>query len=715
MCVNVENGKIHVKEGKLGVWQDLLTKIPPLPIIAYALFERFRSADDEDKDLLATAQLLHDTALISTDDCVLDKLAYHTGLYDLHIHLNGSTESDWIWQDALKCPGRFAQFVCSEMTADADELYMQIDERFNRNHLYRLLYSASDIRHWMAKVCYSSKFAEAKQDVHLPTYFSINKRHLRLSFSRNKHPRMLYRHDSYLHSDLYREVRLLIDFYRKVENSISPVYGNVLHYYILIQSLLNRLLVQQVEQNGFDQFERITKNAMRDFSEGSYFHRRFNQVEGIYSKDVAFLEGRFAPKDKGAKMYALLCEIWKEYNNYAKGIDRCVHDAPIRKKDNPMELRLVGHFIKKKAGRYSCCQHFYLRENLEKQARLLIQMRKMQHFQDMIVGCDAAGNELHTPPEVFAPIFRRMRDSGVNKFTFHVGEDFNYIVSGIRAVYEAVCFLELREGDRVGHATALGLSPSLWRRRIGNKVVVRRANFLDDLIFAWKLLQRNSKFSTEVKKIEQDIGRHSKIVYKEEITPNLLLEAWEMRRLNPVKALVDPRRARLGLSRFDRDEFRLIESAKAHNEPAFAIFSKYHKKRVHDFMWGESGDIDQYIEIDSNFITEETIEELQLQVLKVLVESDVAIESMPTSNVRISCYKDHYEHHITRWLNINKITGYPEPSICICSDDPGIFATNIRNEYDLVKAMLNKKGVKGKDYEGLMTKLLQNSERYAFR
>ncbi len=714
--IHVEKGQIYVKEGELGAWQSLLIKMPPLPIIAYALFDKFRAVSDKDKDLAVTAHLLQDTALISTKNSELDELARNPGFYDLHIHLNGSTEADWIWQDALKRPGRFARFVCREMAAEADELFMQIDERFDRNHLYRLLYAASDIRYWMAEVCYGAEPSEVEPVSPLPTYFSLGHHHRRLAFPRNRHPRILFQPNSDLNSDLYREVRLLVDFYRKVETCGVPAYGNILHYYLLIQSLLNRLLVQQAEQNGFDQFERITRNAMRDFSEESYYHRRFNQVEGMYSEDVAFLEGRFAPKDKGMKMYNLLRTIEKEYDNYSRGKDRSNPGITAGEEKKRMEMKLVGHFIKKKVGRYSCCQHYQLRESLEKQARLLIEMRSMKPaFKEMIVGCDAAGNELHAPPEVFAPVFRRMRDSEMSNFTFHVGEDFNHIVSGIRAVYETVCFLELCDGNRLGHATALGLEPLLWKRRIGEKIVMRRANHLDDLVFTWKLLKNKSNFSKEVVKIEQEIRSHSKRIYAEEVTPNLLLQAWEMRSLNPVKALVDPRRAKLALSRFDREELRLIDKVKAENPAALAIFSKYHGKKVHDLMWGESGNSEQYIEIKTDFISEKAIKELQWQVLKVLVESDVAIESMPTSNFRISCYENYDEHHITRWLNLEKELDYPEPKVCICSDDPGIFATNIRNEYTHVQAMLNKKDVKGKDSEDFIAKLLHNSKKYAFR
>ena len=72
-------------------------------------------------------------------------------------------------------------------------------------------------------------------------------------------------------------------------------------------------------------------------------------------------------------------------------------------------------------------------------------------------GVDGASNELHAPPEPFAPSFRLVRRAGIPRATFHVGEDFLHLLTGIRAVAEALTFLDLRSGDRVGHATALAL------------------------------------------------------------------------------------------------------------------------------------------------------------------------------------------------------------------------------------------------------------------
>ena len=67
--------------------------------------------------------------------------------------------------------------------------------------------------------------------------------------------------------------------------------------------------------------------------------------------------------------------------------------------------------------------------------------------------------------------------------TFHVGEDFRHLLSGLRAVDEALRFLKMGPGDRIGHGMALGLSYRIWCQRVGNEVAMPRGERLDDLVW----------------------------------------------------------------------------------------------------------------------------------------------------------------------------------------------------------------------------------------
>ncbi len=90
----------------------------------------------------------------------------------------------------------------------------------------------------------------------------------------------------------------------------------------------------------------------------------------------------------------------------------------------------------------------------------------------LVVGVDAAGDEIGTPPRTFVRAFRRLSESIATvspagpairlRRTFHVGEDFRDLLSGVRHVHEAATPLGLEARDRLGHALALFWDPERY-------------------------------------------------------------------------------------------------------------------------------------------------------------------------------------------------------------------------------------------------------------
>ena len=147
--------------------------------------------------------------------------------------------------------------------------------------------------------------------------------------------------------------------------------------------------------------------------------------------------------------------------------------------------------------------------------RLYQLLRQPRPFTPFVVGIDACNLELATPPEVFAPIFRFLRDlpirlSGDRKrfspyfdleptirrlvedrrlgMTYHVGEDFRHLLSGLRAICEVVDFLAPQPGDRLGHGTALALHPRDWLEHNGYQAVLPKLEWLDTLVWVHHFL-----------------------------------------------------------------------------------------------------------------------------------------------------------------------------------------------------------------------------------
>ncbi len=206
------------------------------------------------------------------------------------------------------------------------------------------------------------------------------------------------------------------------------------------------------------------------------------------------------------------------------------------------ELVLVVHFIKRRSrpsrGRIPQGLDLALRTDLRQQAQVVRQaIERHKLVRQILRGMDAAANELHAAPEVFAPTFRYLRRHAISRATFHVGEDFIHLVSGIRACAEAKAFLPLQAGDRMGHATALGITPTLWVSRTGARTVVSTGEHLDNLVYAYSRLSSWPSTSSEANGLVTEIAMLSAQIYGREQSPAMLYRAWQLRDLDILEVL----------------------------------------------------------------------------------------------------------------------------------------------------------------------------------
>lgn len=106
---------------------------------------------------------------------------------------------------------------------------------------------------------------------------------------------------------------------------------------------------------------------------------------------------------------------------------------------------------------------------------------------EYIVGIDAASEENRAEPWIFAPVYAAIRNRTITKpkmlstdgrllqihnigFTYHVGEEFRHILSGLRHIDEVIQHFHYKAGDRLGHALALGIDMKEWMEK--NKTVI---------------------------------------------------------------------------------------------------------------------------------------------------------------------------------------------------------------------------------------------------
>lgn len=682
---------------KFEEWQNIITLISPLLPISY-FFYRYRI---DERNFFDYFRNKHSLLLSYYDPFIEYEIVGN--ISDLHIHLNGTTESDKVWIDVLKSPEKFFKDLKKGfLNKDVKRFFHQIDINLDENKLLRYILFARKIRDYLYR-----KYIEKENIEECPHPCEIEdvRKLLDKIVSYRNHPmERIYESNN----DLLLEGLFYLKIFENFDKEMSIDDKKLFHLYILIKSIFLRLLTQQLDQYGFDQFQYITMNEMREMSEKSYSHR-FKQLDSFYGRQLNHLEGRFAPKSNFQKMKRLLDKIIKDYRD---------------KKDKKYEFSLVAHFIKKKdkLNRYYPYRFYELRNDLKKQAINFISLLNIDNFEyknyeykdgeseefelkyrNFVKGIDAAANELDAPPEVFAPIFRmisrRFRDKNFLTgnshlgITYHCGEDFVHLISGMRAIFEAVNFLDMKEKDRVGHATAIGISPKLWLNKIPPKIKIKRGEWLDNLIFAYYLIRKNGLLFKNIEFLKDRIRDLFREIYEEIPTLSTMINAYLLRKLDPEIVFYNNLTQ---LTSIDLDEcnYEKIVGFNPRDEE-LDLFRLYHNFDCYEKYREE-------MEIDTHFFDEEILKEFQEIILKELNDKQIAIETMPTSNLRISFYDKYNQHHIFRWFYEVK----NRPNLIICSDDPGIFATNLKNEYLHVNRFIKNKND--------LREIAKNSEIFRF-
>lgn len=614
------NNRIYVKIEKFNAWQEQIAYIPPMLLISAYIFKNvISSITDIVSDSFYNQYIapnLGNTSLIPPYISQLEELKKeNNGFNDLHIHLNGTMETDSVWLDILHYPERVIHNMEESAKGNklAKEQYEQFDNWTRPDNLKLLISQAVKLR--------KNLFSKISKVV------PVNEAFTRQAESR-----------------LYISVLHYLSMYpdnKKVASSF--------HHYLLILGLVNQMLVQQPQCFGFEQFQHYTSNGLREYSEQEY-EQRFLQLAGNQLDNIKIIEGRFSPKDTQDKNNQLIDKIrrgWLLLNN--------------RQGCNKSNIRLIAHFIKRADKQKKDIRFKELRLKNRKICEALISLRNSGSKNGKaIVGIDAAASEFDTSPEVFAPVFKKLREKGFQHFTYHAGEDFYHLLGGLRAIYEAITFLDLQRGDRIGHATAAGVDPETWAHNVGCEVVVPIGAYMDDLLFVYYLISNNEckALDSLMPRLYMRITELSREIFpNDEFQVYDLIYSWKKRQ---------------------EDILELADSGELNNIKAL---KRYHQKEY----------VEKYKkEIKVNIfeiLDENALREVQLAILKIMHHKEIAIETLPTSNIFIGYHNSFNTYHLVNWIRWEK-EGKPIPPIVLGTDDAGIFATNIYNEYCHIYTLL---------------------------
>ncbi|WP_236747912.1 hypothetical protein [Achromobacter xylosoxidans] len=741
----VERGHMQVRLELFGEWQQsVLSRISGIPIIAAIQALHIERGGYVATDL-ATHRLSEGHSIlplpcITPNDGAVEDYVSREGLHESHLHLNGSSFAEQCWLRALAYPDReVKQFSAlwqrarrSSASDRVRELARLHDTHFNPIQFRHDLMLARQLRGWLVH------FAQNP----LSNYESMPWRATDLQGWQKKAPAPeLPKPFNPMYPPLNEALDAELGWMTQLmqQHTLRPQVDRMLHLYLLLQHQYRALMVQGEELYGFDQFQKFTHTELRSSAEKSYL-QRLRDMHGPHPQrsQISYLEGRFAPKSKNIENVQLLKSILQDYLEYLQELSEIKVDVDrtsLRSVLTALELvstrasvrwprrqqlALVAHFIKedwnfKNGGAY---RHYKLRRKLEAQiAQLRTTLKDHPRLHRWIRGVDAAANELHAPPEVFASVFRQATRAGLGYRSFHVGEDFPHLLTGMRYISDAMGLLDLRDGARIGHGTALGIAPKIWLKRMPATLHLTRTERLLDLLAAWQLLRELPDTTAQAYQVELHLDRLLQQVFATPISPLMFERAMSLRGLHMgfVAALQrQPGWLWQNAALVDslREEARMVSEAKERDEEALSLLWCWQNDRR---LW-ERSEVLIGIESQDALFTPELYVRLQQALMKRVADRRVIIETLPSSNVRISQYERFDEHHALRWMGVpsHVLAGDTPIMVSLGSDDPGIFAGNLKGEFYQLYAVLKQQGLSDSHALQLVSTINERGRQYRF-
>lgn len=484
------------------------------------------------------------------------------------------------------------------------------------------------------------------------------------------------------------ERAMMYHAFRGIYQSDTEKADDTLFYiYLLIKNRFRQELTQTNLYKGFSNFG-IYERRKEGFVPEQSHYAKLLPAEAVANfflgktKD-SYLEVRITPKP-----YSFLLD--KSVKKLKK--DVMAVDGLSEYEDN---YRLILHFIKTKDSYNAGPRHKALRDVVRRSAIALVRWRNNE-FNDnagKIVGIDAANSEMFCRPEVFSQAYRFCRlysRNYLNKkpnslhFTYHVGEDFYDVVDGLRAVWESIHFLGLGRGDRIGHGLVLGTDVEHYYADRKELFYIPKQVLLDNI--AWLL--HEATFDGPGNGIYRDLNDiyHSLVV--EIFGQKPLLDDYYqsicLRGDNP--ELYHSSFEKVSRwNQLDRCEDGIAVTARR-NEAAIDLYRQYHYNS--EVVSRGSKVMEFKMTRDLALV----VDKVRLKMLRQIEELGIAIETNPTSNLKIGQFSSYEAHPLMEFNNVglDKDGQYRGISVSINTDDRGVFGTSLEREFSLVAAALEK-------------------------
>ncbi len=521
----------------------------------------------------------------------------------------------------------------------------------------------------------------------------------------------------------------------------------LLYPYLIIRTYFRGEMIQNNETIGFENFSVYSKRKkyfLPTSPQNSFVGARWRQKECAENLKRLVRHAVFESFSSGnlRSLEIRICPM-EDFASNVKQIE--TYDRLLRKNDNGEDMLSLNQFfyvlhfskhpdkiVTKGNTGQPRCRHWRLRKDLKKQMHAIIKMRHIRpEIACRIRGIDACSLEIHCRPEVFAVVFRTLRmdvpsimDMQTETYvieeyyrddieewkenekvrvpqlavTYHVGEDFLDPIDGMRALDEAIHFLEMGQGDRFGHATVLGLDLEKWYRKKHNQIYLQYQDYLDNVVwFYMKIIEFQisdcetlkdyllKEFLKSFHEIYYDIDNLSDIEIRD-IDIFTYYEAWKLRGDDPKlyengifeEGKVWGTSQKLITSNFPQEE------QNRRNRIIAALYYSYH----YDEGVKRRGAQPKEIILPEMYVWGAIL--IQKKMQYEISRRGIGIETNPSSNLKISTMDNYDEHPILNLytLGLEDNRDVPQMFLSINTDDRGIFHTSLENEYAFLAASL---------------------------
>jgi len=408
-------------------------------------------------------------------------------------------------------------------------------------------------------------------------------------------------------------------------------------------------------------------------------------------KNDSYIEVRLSPEGEALKYWHK--KLYTPDRNH-KSVFFIVH---YKKFDSPKDFQ-----------GFEGLKNFILEQN-KATKELFSFLKREKEIAELIVGFDAASIEYWTPPWIYRVLFKfwelffKLKFNREIIFTYHAGEDFIDLVSGLKQVYEARYFLKVH---RLGHAMALGVNVERYIYRY-QRVIIRPIFYFYHLLWLYHMTTNFEKLTSYKSHVLNELDRFieryelNEVVrqYNVSITIDVffknLYESLGFFDFLFLKSFVNRE-----FSKILKEAHRLVfpEIEKAHAFSKIAL-------NIHKLLSNRRNEFEEINPVFSSKVKDdvqlEFLTALQSVIKDFIKKEKVVIEVCPSSNVILYNIKSFRDHPLL-FDNDGLI-------LTVNTDNPLLLNTNIQLEYAILDKVMgsskklkelveNAKASKGKDF-----------------